>query len=982
MQTPPPLADLVDIPALQKLMDSLLAATGIATFLLGRDGRILTNSGGREICCLFFRKHPEAEQACFVSKTTAIEQMAQPLPYSMYHCPHGLMHGVAPVVVAGEHLGNFFTGQCLFHQPDETQLRFFRQQAARFGFDESAFLNALAKVPIIPEERMTSILDFLSRLVGLIAGIGLNRLHQLQSSEALQHALDLTQNLLDTTPVAVFLKDLEGKYRNVNKVFCEEIVGLPKEKIIGRTRNELEVLPPLDLAQVYNDKDRELLQNEGVQNYEAPVLCADGARRDFLFRKAVFRNSIGGAQGVIGVIVNITKQKQAERMHQENEQRLTQIIEGNSIATFVIDQSHTITHWNRACENLFNMPAALMIGTRNQWVPFYRAARPVMADLVLEGASATEIGRHYTHTQWQPSAAIEEAYEAEDFFPHVGEKGKWLFCTAAPLKDLDGKVIGAIETLQDITARKQAEEQLARAKQAAEKASGAKSEFLAAMSHEIRTPMNAIVGMAELMQETAMTPLQHRYLEAIQTASGHLLTLIDNVLDVSKIEAKKLNLVQAPFNLRELLSETVTMFDYQAEKKGLLLTTDIDLHLPSFFQGDAQRLRQILVNLIGNALKFTEEGWIEVRVGSPTPAPVPSEAIAPGAEPAAIPLLFSVEDSGVGISLSEQKKIFDSFAQLEGSSHANRGGAGLGLAITKQLVELMGGRIRVESRPGKGSRFSFTTSFAPVPLSQLKGTEQEESFENHPLPCPLHVLLADDLSVNQEIVKTILEKRGHTTRCVCNGQEALDALQREQFDLILMDIQMPVMDGLEAVRRIRALPDRRIAAVPVIALTAHAVTGDRERFLKEGVNDHLSKPLKTRDLLNSIRNVLPKNRGDADKPCAAAASIDLEYALALMDGEKKVLRIGCNAMLREIPQLVRQLHAALRQGDARTAYRLAHSIKGSVRSIKAEQTASLAERIEKAADEGRLEDALTLWPDFRERAGRMLLELREKLPEI
>jgi len=980
-KTPASLADLVDIPVWRNLLDSLYAATGISTFLLDRDGRILTHNGEQEICLQFFRKHPEAAKACFACDATALKQMGRELPYRLYPCPHGLMHGVAPVVVAGAHLGNIFTGQFLVHEPDEHQLQLFRQQAARFGFDERALLQALTKVPRIPEARIESILDFLSRLAEVIAGMGLNRFHQMQSARSLQQMLELTQNLLDNTPAAVFHKDLEGKYRGANKIFCEDILGLSKENIIGRSLFELKGQIPPDLAQIYRTKDRELLRDGGIQSYEAPVLCADGVQRDFLFHKAVYPDSAGKPHGIVGLMVNITRQKQAERMHQENEQRLAQIVNGNFIATFVIDRAHTITHWNRACENLFAMPAARMIGTRNQWRPFYPAARPVLADLVVEGAPAMAIGQHYARTRWQPSVTVAEAYEGEDFFPHVGKKGKWLFFTAAPLKDMEGNVIGAIETLQDTTSRKLAEQQLARAKMTAEKASRAKSEFLATMSHEIRTPMNAIIGMGDLMRDTALTPLQHRYLDAIRTASEHLLALLDNVLDFSKIESGKIALASAPFNLRELLLDAVNIFAPQAEEQGLLLTSDIDRDLPAFFLGDSQRLRQILVNLIGNALKFTKEGWIEVRVGGAS-SPPPPETILPRPEPAAMPLHFSVEDSGIGISRAEQKKIFNSFVQLDGSSAKNRGGVGLGLAITKELVELMGGRLQVESRPGMGSRFSFTACFAPVPRDQLEALSEEESSGNHGVP-PLHILLADDLPVNQEIVRAILEKRGHTTRSVCNGEEALAALQREHFDLVLMDIQMPVMDGLEAVRCIRALPDRRIAAVPVIALTAHAVKGDRKRFLKEGMNAYLSKPLKTNDLLDCIKNVLHRQGGDAEKPSEVAkASIDLVHALALMDGEKQVLRIGCNAILRETPQLVRQLHDALLAGDARTAQLLAHSVKGSVRGIKAEQTASLAERIEKAAGEGRLEDALALWPDFRESIAEMLAELREKLPGI
>ncbi|EKD40162.1 MAG: hypothetical protein ACD_75C00157G0004, partial [uncultured bacterium] len=966
------LSGLLDLRTMQELTDSLYAAAGIPSALIADDGSVLTRSGWQEICRDFHCRHPEGRKNCNCTTIRSPEIPVAKATHAVSKCPFGLFHAVTPIIVDGNFFGHFFAGPFLHHQPDHDEIEYFKQQAERFGFDEQAYLNALHKVPVFAPERVASVMEFLGHFAGIITRAGLANGRRttfspppIQANGQLaekekehnspQHALlqypELTQILLDTIPAAVYYKDSEGKYLGCNTIFCDFILGLPKAEILGRKRFEVATIPA-GLAAIYHQKDLELLANGISQRYEAAVRCADGQIRDFLFHKAVFRDSTGTACGIIGVMIDISERKQIERMVQESEQRLAQIIQGNSIATFVIDRDHTITHWNTACENLLETAAADMIGTKKQWMPFYAAARPVLADVVVDRMPEEHIQQLYS--KCKRSSIIDGAYEAEGFFSRLGRKGKWLFFTAAPLKDAEGNIVGAIDTLQDISANKHAEEMMKTARTLAEDSNRAKSEFLAAMSHEIRTPMNAIIGMTGLMQESALTGQQQHYLKVVQTASEHLLILIDNVFDFSKIEAKKLELLEAPFNLQELVVDTVAMFEYQTEQKGLHLSCNVDPNIPAYVCGDFQRLRQILVNLIGNAQKFTKKGRIDVHVALVSATENSREA--PPSQ--LVTLLFRVEDTGIGIPPSGQNKIFDSFTQLDGSFRRKNGGVGLGLTIAKQLVCLMGGKIQVESRPGSGSRFSFTVSLKSIPRNKFLEIRQLDAGEGAAAGRPLHILLADDLLVNQVITAAILGKWGHSIRAVFNGVEALDALRQEHFDLVLMDVQMPLMDGLDAVRHIRASTDKNIARIPVVALTAHAVKGDRERFLKAGMNAYIAKPVRSAALLQAIGKIMPNNLPPPPKVSVAASDmIDLNYMLTLMDGNGEAFLKGCGAILRDIPNLLQQLNEALRNGDDCTVSRLAHSIKSIAKCLKADEVAVAAEKMERTASRKNLEEA-------------------------
>ncbi|MCX8017108.1 MAG: ATP-binding protein, partial [Rhodocyclaceae bacterium] len=382
------------------------------------------------------------------------------------------------------------------------------------------------------------------------------------------------------------------------------------------------------------------------------------------------------------------------------------------------------------------------------------------------------------------------------------------------------------ERIAELTA---AHEELSRAKHAAEAASEAKAAFLATMSHEIRTPMNAILGMIELAREARSPAELEETIGKAQRAARHLLALIDDVLDFSRIEAGRLALERVAFAPRALAAELSELFQPQAREKGLEFRFTIDAAIPTALWGDPLRLRQVLMNLIGNAIKFTAEGQIAVAL----------EVVDAKAD--GLRLRASVRDTGIGIAPQAQARLFTAFSQADHSTTRRFGGTGLGLAISKRLVELMGGTIGFESEVGRGSRFWFEWSCQIAPAAAVARAETDKG---PACATPLgldgrRVLVVEDNAMNQEVVRRFLAKMGVAATVVANGAEALACLGRERFDLVLMDCQMPVMDGYEATRRLRAAGFKQ----PIIAMTAHALVGDREKSLAAGMNDYLTKPL-------------------------------------------------------------------------------------------------------------------------------------------
>ena len=735
------------------------------------------------------------------------------------------------------------------------------------------------------------------------------------------------------------------------------------------------------------------------------------------------------------------------------------------------------------------------------------------------GRVTAETVRHYLRTDLELMASGgETTYEAETRF--ADGKTHAVQIAKAAVRGSNGDVEGLVGVMTDITALKEEERKAHEAQRAAEEAARAKSEFLANMSHEIRTPMNAIIGMTGLLLDATDDPFERDSLETIRDAGDSLLSILNDILDVSKLESGKVELEEIPFDLRYLLESVGDLLAPRAAKKDLELTCFVEPEAPTRLVGDPERLRQVLVNLVGNALKFTEHGNVDLRAERTEGDSVEAR------------IAFSVSDTGTGIPEDRQKAIFESFTQADGSTTRRYGGTGLGLTISQRFVELMRGRISVLSRPGEGSTFSFTIPLRlqsgdpepPRPRQNVRGARvlvaddnatsrkivlltlrsfgclveeadsgaaalealQRARGEGRPFEALLldfqmpgmdgeetakalfadrsnagtkvlmltsvvnrgdarrfeaigcsayltkpirqsqlldalaealvdidpkatkpgwsgiitrhslgertvqaaRVLLVEDNAVNQKVALRILERAGHRADAVGNGAEALQALASIPYDIVLMDVQMPVMDGFEATRRIR-LGEAGASHIPVIAMTAHAMKGDREKCIESGMDDYVPKPIQPKELISVIdrwarRRVLPAPSGAVIQDQASAPLFDEARALSLTGDDATFLQELSGLLVKEVRKRVVAISRALEGGDTATVRLLAHTTRGEAGSLGALRLERAASELEQGCQSGdaaanrRLVEKLRT--DFEDTASLLLTRFGAPLP--
>ena len=888
-----------------------------------------------------------------------------------------------------------------------------------------------------------------------------------QAQRSLEERTAFLNSLIENSPVGIVAIGVDDSVKMCNPAF-ENIFRFRKSEILGLQLPEL-LAPPDHLDEINNNKEK--LRRGETSHIVTRRRRSDGTSVDVEAYSVPLFN--GGTQtGAVLLYMDITERKKAELALKERTSFLNSLIEMTPLGVAVLNPGFRVRMCNRAFESLFRY--------RRQEILGRHMSRMIPADLSAEGEAHHDalLSGKALHVTTQRRRSDGSNVDVEVF--------------SVALRGAEGPA-GYLLLYQDITERKLAEDALFRAKEAAETASRAKSEFLANMSHEIRTPMNGIIGMTELALDTQLTAEQREYLNMVKTSAASLLTLINDILDFSKIEAGKLDLDMSDFPLRQSIGETLKALGFRAHQKGLELAWRVAPDVPDHLAGDASRVRQVLVNLVGNAVKFTEKGEVVVEIERDSQS---SEAM--------IVLHFCVRDTGIGIAKEKQDMVFGAFTQADSSTTRKYGGTGLGLAITRRLIDLMGGKLWLESEPGVGSAFHFTirfeiasaqpapdypdpkilshasilvvddnetnriilvemlgrwgmqvatakdardaleilarngkrdlrfsavisdlqmpdmdgfefvenirksVQFGQIPVLMLSSSAQQGEHERcrklgisaylaKPIQpselldailsaLSLHasepneardktpdetqevlpqsncrrgmkVLLAEDNAVNRTLATRLLQKHGHTVVVVENGRQALEALERETVDLVLMDVQMPEMDGLEATAAIREKEKKTGDHLPIIALTAHAMKGDREKCLAAGTDDYLTKPIRTADLFaaverlrNTKANAAPEASATTNPPGTNA--FDIDAALKHVEGDRDLLDEIVRLFADQCPRTMYEIQNAIRAADLSVLERAAHSLKGSASNLCAAGVTQAAAELEESARSG------------------------------
>lgn len=722
-----------------------------------------------------------------------------------------------------------------------------------------------------------------------------------------EKALEESEKRLNTFFEASFeglLFHHNGTILDVNSNMIK-ISGYSADEIIGR--NLLDFVTPESRETV---AARMIEGFEGV--YEINVKDKTGKTIPVEVRSRAFE--MNGQKIRVASLHDITQRKKTETALRNSEHHLQAIIENEPECVKLVDTAGRLIDMN---------PAGLAM---------------------LEAKTLEEVQRHpltsYILPQWRaPFIALhKQVMKGENAlleFEVKGLKGarRWLETHAVPMRDSEGKIISLLGITRDITQRKEKEAELQKHKDNLEQlveertrqlseANRAKSIFLANMSHEIRTPMNAVIGFNELLLRSEITELQKGYLEKSKNAANALLSLISDILDFSKIEAGKLIIANTLFRPLEIVRQVVDILQLEAQKRGLKLEYEVEDSQCELLMGDPERIRQVLINLIGNALKFTDSGSVHVAV------------FVSSLNTHTCTLEFAVTDTGIGISPAQQEKLFELFSQVDNSTTRKEGGTGLGLAISKQLVEAMGGTIEVESEEGEGSTFSFTLTLELPDMSILLNQENEYSFNFNGLT----ILLTEDNEDNREVAFELLRHMGVNVDIACNGQEAVEMVRAKKYDMVLMDIQMPIMDGLNAAKIMR----NEGCAVPIIALSAYTSAEEQQFSLNAGMNAHLIKPFNTKDIQNLLMHYFPEratiqpDTSLADKPCwvkelPTFPGLDFNDALCgyWLRKEDFLEKIPC--FIENIRDESIRLHSMIDEDNHAEALNLLHKLKGSVK---------------------------------------------------
>ena len=628
----------------------------------------------------------------------------------------------------------------------------------------------------------------------------------------------------EASPTSIVITDMEGTIEYVNPKFVD-VTGYGVDEAIGRNPSILNsgVLPKEHYRELWETiKSGRTWQGEFNNRKKSGELYWENASISPIV------NSRGEITHYVAVKEDITERKWFIEELKRSEANLAQAQQIARLGSWDYDFKSNVLKWSREVYRIFEIDPDEF---EESYESFLDIIHPDDRDLVNEAFNA--------------SVNNKTPFNIEHRLLMKDGRIKYVNESCETTHDDEGNPIRSTGVVLDITGRKEFERALAEAKESAENANLAKSRFLANMSHEIRTPLGAIIGMAELLGGTNLDDEQAKYARIINSAGENLLAIINDVLDLSKIEAGHVQLERKAFSPAEVIAGQAETFLVSAQAKGLELSVIIDPQIPPLVMGDPVRLAQVLGNLLGNAVKFTEKDWIRIQAG-------PGQGRDQGTDPPGT-LLFSVADTGIGIPKDRVEDVFEMFTQVETSNTSQYTGTGLGLAICRNLVQLMGGEIWVESRPGRGSRFFFTASLEPVPAGSSPHGKKE-AMKGEAVPS-MKILLVEDHDDIRLLMTTYLKKTPHSVTTAVNGLEAVEKFSSEKFDIVLMDVRMPVMDGYAATAEIRKIEkERGQGRTPIIALTAHALREDQEKSIQAGCDDHMTKPVKKKDLLEKINS--------------------------------------------------------------------------------------------------------------------------------
>ena len=744
-----------------------------------------------------------------------------------------------------------------------------------------------------------------------------------------------------------------------------------------------------------------LRAGEVLHEYETRLRCKDGSTKHVLIDSNIHRRD-GELVSTRFFTRDITERRQFEAQQRELYSRYESLVTHSPAGIFETDAKGRCVFVNEKWTELSGLTRQQALG--GGWK---QALHPEDRERELE--------------TWQKRIRAGEEMKIDCRYMTPKGAVTWVHGSVVPLRSTRGEITGFLGTVSDISALKQAESVICEARNQAETANRTKSEFLANMSHEMRTPLNGIIGMTDLALDTATDPEQRDCLQTVKDSAESLLTIINELLDFAKVEAGKINLDRVDFNLENWLRDSLKPLSFRAKQKGLDFRCSVDPKIPPNLAGDPEWLRHILVNLVSNALKFTDKGFVRVSVklqatpqgetsawDSPASASLMNTGAAASRVPQRVNVHFSVQDTGIGIPSEKHQAIFVPFEQADKSITRRFGGTGLGLAIARQLTELMQGNIWLESELGVGSTFHFAIQLGvgdpnakrvPQPEPERSRTNEFDECETETfLPRKLRVLIAEDNPVNQQLIQKFLKKQGHTTVLAGDGCEAVHLWEQDpSFDVVLMDMQMPNMSGIEATAEIRRQEEGSDRHIPIIALTASVLKGDRERCLAAGMDGYLTKPIHRNELFAALaripsNDVAPRidvaaadtidlddfHPAPSTRPAAAARDINCEETLIIrnaspvlvtatvnwettapsvidrktlwkrLDGDRDLLRELLEGYRGCCPDVIAELREGVTRQDPKLVTRAAHQLKGMVSSLAATEAFTTARDLERS----------------------------------